>query len=292
MAGAKVRILCDSCCDLPEELFARYGITRIPNTITFGNESLRAIVDITHDEFYDRLAREKGIPTTSLITPMTYAEYFRQVTADGAEAVCIGLSSGLSNSVQNAVLAAGAPEFEGRVQVVDSLSASLGIGLMVLKAAELAEAGLDARAIAREIESYRTSICHSFTIDTVEFVRRSGRIGNVSAIAAGMLDIKPILLIDMAGRLVPVDKVRGRKRSINRLFEEVERLAPDPERRRMGVCYAGAQFREEGRAVEERLRAQYGVRETFLVQLSSTVGTHVGPGTLAIIFEGPPGRGC
>ncbi|HEY3363475.1 MAG TPA: DegV family protein [Symbiobacteriaceae bacterium] len=290
MTAARVRVLCDSCCDLPEELFERYQIARIPMMITFGNESLRDVYDITKDAFYERLVQERTVPTTSQITPASYLQYFQEAVADGGEAVYISLSSGLSASVQNAVTVAA--EFEGRVQVVDSLAASAGIGLQVLRAAELAEAGQSARAIAADIEAYRTRICHAFTIDTLEFARRSGRITNIAALAAGVLDIKPVLFIDMAGRLIPMDKVRGRKRSLNRLFEELERLAPDPRGHRVGVCYAGAAYLPEAERTEERLRTQYGVTEIYRVHVSPTIGSHVGPGTLALVFEGPEGRGC
>jgi len=282
-----VKIVCDSCADLPASVLAQRQITSIPLTVTFGHEQLKDGVDITPDRFYERLKAAKEMPTTSQIAPVEFDAVFRTLTADGTEVVYVGLSSGLSGSFQNAFLTA--PQYDGQVHVVDSLGASVGLGLMVLRAADLADAGKTGAEIAADIESFRARICHVFTLDTLEYARRGGRVSALSAIAANVLDVKPVLHMDMAGKLIPIDRVRGRKRAIARLFDEMERLGIDPRDQRVGISHAAAE--EEAQEMAHRFRTKYAVREVVIGQIGATVGAHVGPGCVSIFFEGPEGRG-
>ncbi|HWI63235.1 MAG TPA: DegV family protein [Symbiobacteriaceae bacterium] len=282
-----VKIVCDSCADLPVTLLRQRNITSIPLTVTFGSEQFKDGVDITVEQFYERLTTSREMPSTSQITPGEYAAVFPSLVADGSEAVYVGLSSGLSGSYQSARLAA--QELEGKVYVVDSLGASVGLGLMVLRAADLAAEGKTAAEIAADIEAYRNRMCHVFTLDTLEYARRGGRVSAFSAMAANVLDIKPVLHIDMAGKLIPIDRVRGRRRAITRLFDEIERLGADPRDQRVGISHSNAE--EEALEMAHRFRTKYAVREVVIGQIGATIGAHVGPGCLSIFFEGPDGRG-
>jgi DegV family protein with EDD domain len=284
-----VKIICDSCVDLPAGLLREREITSIPLRVTFGNETFRDGVDIAPDQFYAKLKTATEMPTTSQIAPADYAEAFQRATADGSEAVYVGLSSGLSGSVQNAFMTAAEPVLGGRVHVVDSLGASVGLGLMVLRASDLAARGESAAAIAADIESFRSRVCHVFTLDTLEYARKGGRVSALSALAAGVLDIKPVLDMDMAGHLIPFDRVRGRKKAINRLFDEMERLGADPRDQRVGICHAHAL--EEAEEMAHRFRTKYSVAEVVIGEIGATIGSHVGPGCVSIFFEGPEGRG-
>lgn len=288
MGKQRTRIICDSCVDLPREILDQHFILCIPMNISLGNEQLRDGVDITPSQFYQRMRAEKIVPTTSQITPAEYGEWFRMALNEADEAVYIGLSSGLTGSMQNAFLTAQSPEFAEKVQVVDSLGASVGLGLMVLRAAELAQQGMSAEAIAREINAYRKRICHIFTLDTLEFAHRGGRVSAVAAAATRLLDVKVVLHVDMEGHLVPIDRVRGRKRAINRLFEEIERLGADVKGKRVGVNHADAPADAE--AMAEHLRSHYGAAEVVIGEIGPTIGTHTGPGCVSIFFEGPEGR--
>lgn len=289
MAATPVKILCDSCADLPASLLQQRGITSLPLTVRFGEEEYRDGVDLTPDEFYAALKQAASMPTTSQVTPPQYIEPFRALAADGSEVVYIGLSSGLSGSYQNAVLAAGDPELGGRVHVVDSLGASLGLGLMVLRAADLAAEGRTGAEIAADITAFRSRMCHVFTLDTLEYARKGGRVSAISALAANMLDIKPVLHMDMAGKLIPIDRARGRKKALNRLLEEVERLGADLQGKRVGISHAQAE--EEALAMAHRFRTKHGAAEVVVGQIGATIGAHVGPGCVSIFFEGPEGRG-
>ncbi|MGE5675606.1 MAG: DegV family protein [Mycobacterium leprae] len=282
----KVKVLCDTSCDLPAQLAESRGILVLPALVIFNSELFREGVDISVDAFYDRL-QQGLVPSTSQIGPADFAPFFRAAVADGSEAVYIGLSSGLSGSTGNAEQVAA--ELGGGVRVVDSLSASMGAGLMVLKAADLADEGLSADAIVAELIRYREQVCHAFTLDTLEFARRSGRITRLSAIAAGVLDIKPVLNIDMEGRLEPLDKVRGRKRALNRVCDEIDRLGADLHGKRAALSHA--HDRETAAALAERLRTEYGAAEVVVGEIGANIGSHVGPGCIAIFFEGPAGRG-
>lgn len=288
MGDQPVRILSDSCVDLDASLLKKLEVECVPLTVTFGDQSFRDGVDISQEEFYRRIRSERAMPRTSQISPAAYTEVFRRLTADGAEVVYIGLSSGLSGSYQSSTVAAA--EFEGRVHVVDSLGASVGQGLMVMRAVELARSGMSAAGIAAEIEAYRAQICHVFTLDTLEFAHRGGRVSTVAAVASKLLDVKAVLHVDMAGKLVPFDRVRGRKRSISRLFEQLERLGAQVEGKRVGISHADAA--DEAGEMADRFRSKYGAAEVVVGQIGSTIGAHVGPGCVAIFFEGPAGRGA
>lgn len=284
-----VRIVCDSCADLPATLLQSRNIPCIPLTVSFGSEQLKDGVDITPERFYERLKTTKEMPTTSQIVPAQYVEVFAPMAATGDEIVYIGLSSGLSGSYQSATVAAASPEFGGRVHVVDSLGASVGLGLMVLQAADLADAGKTGAEIVRDLLDFRARMCHVFTLDTLEYARRGGRVSAFSAVAASVLDVKPVLHMDMAGKLIPHDRVRGRKKAIARLFEEMERLGANPDGQRVGISHASAE--DEALEMAHRFRTKHGAREVIIGQIGATIGAHVGPGCLSIFFEGPVGRG-
>ncbi len=286
MAQPAVKIVCDSCVDLPAALLQKHGIQPLPLTVTFGNESFKDGFDISPETFYHRLRTEKGLPTTSQISPAEFKLAFERATADGSSAVYIGLSSGLSGCVQSALMAA--QGFGDRVKVVDSLGASVGLGLMVLRAAELAEAGASADEIAADIDAFRSRMCHVFTLDTLEYAHRGGRVSTVAAVASRLLDVKAVLHMDMAGKLIPIDRAHGRKRSLHRLFEEMERLGADVRGKRVGVCHADAAAEAEEMA--ERFRSHYGAAEVVVGVVGATIGTHTGPGVISIFFEGPEGR--
>lgn len=288
MGDQPVRILSDSCVDLDASLLQKLEVECIPLTVTFGKESYKDGVDISKDEFYRRIRTDAALPRTSQVSPAEYTEVFRRLTADGADVVYIGLSSGLSGSYQSSTVAA--TEFEGRVKVVDSLGASVGQGLMVLRAAELARSGMSAAAIAADIEAYRTRVCHVFTLETLEFAHRGGRVSTVAAVASKLLDVKAVLHVDMAGKLIPFDRVRGRRRSISRLFEQLERLGAQVEGKRVGISHSDAAA--EADEMADRFRSKYGAAEVVVGQIGSTIGAHVGPGCVAIFFEGPAGRGA
>lgn len=284
-----VRIVCDSCADLPAALLQSRNILSIPLTVSFGSEQLKDGVDITPERFYERLKTAKEMPTTSQIVPAQYAEAFGPLAATGDEVVYVGLSSGLSGSCQSATLAAAAPELGGRVNVVDSLGASVGLGLMVLRAADLADAGKTGADIARDLQDFRARMCHVFTLDTLEYARKGGRVSAFSAMAASVLDVKPVLHMDMAGKLIPIDRARGRKKAIARLFDEMERLGADPRDQRVGISHAAAE--DEALDMAHRFRTKHGAREVIIGQIGATIGAHVGPGCVSIFFEGPVGRG-
>lgn len=284
-----VRIVCDSCADLPASLLRDRNIPSIPLTVSFGSEQFKDGVDITPGRFYELLKTAREMPTTSQIVPAEYATVFGPLVAAGDEVVYVGLSSGLSGSYQSASIAAGAPELAGRVHVVDSLGASVGLGLMVLRAADLAAAGKTGAEIALDLQDYRARMCHVFTLDTLEYARRGGRVSAFSAMAASVLDIKPVLHIDMAGKLIPIDRVRGRKKAIARLFDELERLGANVRDQRVGISHAAAEA--EALEMAHRFRTKLGAREVVIGEIGATIGAHVGPGCLSIFFEGPVGRG-
>lgn len=288
MATTRTRILTDSAADLPPDLCRRLGIGVIPLTVHFGQETLRDGVDLTNGEFYRRLTGGGELPHTSQIDPATYANAFQEALATADEVVYVGLSSGLSGSMQSAHLALEMAGVGERVHLVDSLGASMGQGLMALVAAQRAAEGAGAWEIASYLQELRLQVRHVFTLDTLEYLRRGGRISGFAAAAGQLLDIKPLLRMDEEGKIVPLDRLRGRRRALRRLLEEVEAGDGPVAGRWFGISHAQAP--QEAAEFAAALAERYPQAEVVVGEIGATIGTHVGPGCLALFFASARGR--
>jgi len=285
---ARIRILTDTAADLPHDVAEAYGVTCIPMTVNLGNRDYMDGVDITSAAFYRMVEAGTETPRTAQPNPPTFAKAFETALRTCDHVVYVGLSSGLSGAVQSALMGRTMVPDPVCVTVIDTLGASMGQGLIALKAAELANAGAEVAEVVRETEAYRDRLQHVFTINTLNFARRSGRVSAVSALAAGLLDVKPVLRMDMAGHIVSLDKARGRKKALRRLLDEVEAKGRNLAGTRMGISAALAPT--EAAELAEVIKRQYGAPEVIVGEIGPTVGSHVGPGTVAIFFEGEPGR--
>lgn len=276
-----IQVVTDSGADLGPELRRREGLHVVPLTITFGEQEFRDGVDLTPEAFYERLSRAEGasLPRTTQPSPADFEAVYRALVAQGSPVLSIHLSSRLSGTYQSAVLAA--REVGGEVYVVDSRSASFGIGLMVLEALRLAEAGMAAPAIRDRIEELRRQTEIFFSVDTLEFLQRNGRIGRAQAFVGGLLNVKPILrLVD--GVVHPVERVRTRARAFERLVSHgVEAAGGRPVR--VGVLHGNAP--EAAGQLAEALKGRLQVEELYVAPLGATIGTHAGPGTLGFVLQ-------
>lgn len=278
-----VAIVVDSSNDLPDAVLDLHRISVVPLQIMFGDETFRDRIDLKPDGFYRRLRVAKELPTTSQPAPAEFVRAFRSAREEAEEVVGIfvaGALSGTLASAQTAVTAAGID----RVHIVDSRSASLGLGLLALRAAELAEAGWHADTIATELTRIRNQSGGYVTVDRFENLLRSGRVSRGRAWLGGMLDIKPILEIDTTGRLHPVDKVRGRDHVVTRVLERLDAaLSPRPSIVRFGVVHA------EAPDMAERLRtalvAAYQPKDVIVGPATGVLGTHVGIGAWALFYQ-------
>ena len=286
-----VAVVTDSSADLADSVLDRHHISVVPLQVVFGTETFRDRIDLKPEEFYLRLSTARELPTTSQPAPADFVRVLRDARAEADEVVCVLLSgtlSGTLSSAQAAVRAAGI----SNVHLVDSRSASLGVGMLTLRGAELAESGWSAAAIARELERVRGQSGMLLTVDRFDHLLRSGRVSRGKAWIAGMLDVKPILSLDRDGRVVPVDRVRGREQLIPRVLALLEkRLTPRPAVVRFAVAHTGAP--DVAERVRTALVAAYQPRDCFVTLATGVLGTHVGAGAWAIFYQvedGSPAR--
>jgi DegV family protein with EDD domain len=278
-----VAVVTDTSADLPDSVLDRHHIALVPLQILFGDEAVQDRVGIRPDEFYRRLRAAKDLPTTSQPTPGDFVRVFRSALEEADDVVAVLLSSALSGTFQAGQAAVRAAGLE-RVTLVDSRAASLCLGLLALRAAELAESGWPAARIAAEVNRLRGQSGMLLTVETYDNLIRSGRVSRGKAWLAGMLDVKPVLSLDPAGRVVPIDRVRGREAVISRMLALVDKaLTPRPRAVRFGVVHVEAG--EIAERVRTALVAAYQPRDCFVTLATGVLGTHVGHGAWAICWQ-------
>lgn len=288
MTPARPVLMTDSCCDLPAALVAELGVEVLPFPFTLDgaphSDDLGA--SLSHAAFF-RAMRAGSTPTTAQIPVATYIEAFRRHAAAGRPVVHLSFSSELSGTFDAALLALGAvrEEFPGAdVRVVDTRCASIGEGLLVLLAARKLAEGASAEELAAFAEAERGNIVHCFTVETLEHLRRGGRMSDLTAAAGAMLDIKPILHINDDGALYAGRVVRGRKRSLRTLAEIAAERADDGERPTVIVAHADAP--EECAALREMVAERLPAADFVEAEIGPVIGAHTGPGMVAVVVRG------
>ncbi|MDX2120233.1 MAG: DegV family protein [Gemmatimonadota bacterium] len=278
-----VAVVADSSADLPDAILDRHHIALVPLQVMFGEETFRDRVELKPADFYRQMRVSKAHPTTSQPTPGEFVRVLRDARAEADEVVAVLLASRLSGTYQSGLAAARIGGIEG-VHFVDSASASLGLGMQALRAAELAESGWGAAAIATELRRIRRQSGCFVTVDRFDNLLRSGRVTRGRAWLAGMLDVKPILTLDEQGGIIPVDRVRGRNNVVPRVLSLVEkRLSPRPRTVRFGIVHAEAP--EVAERVRAALVAAYQPRDVFVNLATGVLGAHVGFGAWALFWQ-------
>ena len=279
----RVAIVVDSSNDLPDAILDRHHIAVVPLQVMFGTETFRDRIDLKPVEFYRRLRASKELPTTSQPAPAEFVRAFRAARAEAEEVIGIFIAGVLSGTLASARTAIGAAGID-RVQLVDSRSASLGLGMLALRAAELVDAGWSAAAIAAELDRVRSQSGAIITVDTYDNLIRSGRVSRGKAWLGELLDIKPVIEIDATGRLHPIDRVRGSDQVVPRVLALLDqRLTPRPQRVRFGVAHAEAP--DAAARVRTALMAAYRPKEVIVSPVTGVLGTHVGAGAWAIFYQ-------
>ena len=286
-----VAVVTDSSADLADSILDRHRIALVPLQVVWGDRSFLDRVELRPEEFYRRLRSTKELPTTSQPTPGNFVRAFRDARREAHEVVAVLLSGALSGTWQSGQAARKASALDG-IHIVDSGTASLGLGMLALRAAELAEAGWTGGEIAAELERVKRQSGMFLTVDRYDNLIRSGRVSRGKAWLGGMLDVKPILSLDPSGRVVPLDRVRGRDNVVPRVLSLLERrLTPRPRAVRFGVAHADAP--EVAERVRNALVAAYRPRDCFVSLATGVLGTHVGPGAWAVFYQvedGTPAR--
>jgi DegV family protein with EDD domain len=278
-----VKIVTDSTADIPLELREKLGIEMVPLKVTFGSDSYLDGVTIGGDEFYDKLASSSALPTTSTPSPIEFVEAYQRILDrnPGATIISFHISSVLSGTYQSAVLATSLIEGDPDITVVDSKSASSGLGLRVVAAAKMAQAGKTKLEIMTEMDRLQRQTRLYFMVDTLEYLQKGGRIGKAAALFGSILNIKPILSLDEEGMVIAVDKVRGSKKAMQRIVELLkDRFGADP----VHIVIAWSKNKEPAMDLTELIKSQFNVRDVDFTTLGAVIGTHVGPGTAAVFM--------
>ncbi len=276
-----VCITADSTCDLTQELLERFQVKTIPLHVLLGEESYLDGVDFTQEMIFQRYAKDKVLPRTAAISPQEFTDFFTPLVEAGYEVVFLCISSGLSGTYQNAVIAA--QDLPG-VYPVDSQQLTTGMGEMILAACGMRDKGMDAASIARAMEEMIPRVNVSFVLDTLEYMWKGGRCTGVTAFGANLLNLKPCIEM-RKGKLEVCKKYRG---SIEKVYEKyiAERLAGktiDPTY--FFITTSSAPSSELAQRLEAAVRkAVPGVQEIFFTRTGCTVTSHCGPGTMGVLF--------
>jgi len=275
----KTRIIVDSTADLLPEIKARVHV--VPLTVLFGSEEYIDGVTIDHTAFYRKLVETDVMPSTSQATPAAFAEQYEEAASAGESAVVITISHKLSGTYQSAVIAAQGYE---NIYVVDSGSGAVGSGILVERALELLDGGAEAAQIAHVLEEEKTDIRIVALVDTLEYLKRGGRISKTAALAGTVLNIKPVLSV-VDGEVLVLGKARGSKQGNNLLVQEIEKAGGVDFSRPVLLGYTGLSDALLLKYIEDsRFLWENGLDEIRYTTIGSVIGTHAGPGAVAVAF--------
>ena len=280
------QIITDSGCDLPASTLAALSVTAVPLIVNFRGEALDDSVDTGIKDIYAGL-RAGEAATTSAINPDGWAKAMEPALQAGRDVLVLTFSSGLSTTYQSAVMAAEdlKEQYPDRtVLVVDTLCASLGQGLLVNYACKKRDEGLSIQELAAWVEENRLHLCHWFTVDDLMYLKRGGRVSAATALVGTMLQIKPVLHVDDEGHLISMSKTRGRKASIEALCRKALELGPGFDNDVMYICHGDCI--EDANQLAAMVKEKCGVKEVFIGYTGAVIGSHSGPGTLALFFLG------
>lgn len=278
----KVAIVTDSTAYLPEECTKQYNISVTPLSVIWGDEVYQDGVDIESSEFYERLPKSKVMPTTSQVTPAVMMNTFQSLMDQGYDVLGVFLSSKISGTVQSAIQAREMiPGAENKISIVDSLLTTMAMGWPVLTAARAAQAG---ESLA-QCEKIAQHACNNsgvfFVVETLEFLRRGGRVSSTQAMAGTILNIKPVLEL-RNGKIESLEKIRTKQKAIQRMIELAAERTNGRTPVRIAVTHANSEA--DASALLESARARFDPIETLITPLSPVIGTHAGPGTVALNF--------
>jgi DegV family protein with EDD domain len=276
----KIVVVTDSSAYIPDEALGGLTIPVIPLWVMWGDENFRDGVDIDPPAFYRRLQESEVFPTTSQPAAGEFEDFFRQAGVGADAIVGVFITSKLSGTVANA-LAAQARLSELTIRVVDSLSVSMGLGFIALAAARAAAAGESLDAVVAAAEEMRDRMHLLFTVDTLEYLHRGGRIGGAKWLMGTALKIKPLLHFE-DGTIEPLAQVRTKRKAIAQMLEVAEERLGG--KRMAEAAVIDADSPAEGDAIAEQVRERFGISPVYRTPLSPAIGTHGGPGTVGIVF--------
>ena len=281
-------IITDNTCDLDEEFYKAHNIPVIVlpysiDDIVYGSDNKMSMKD-----FYNSM-RDGKMPTTMAANPETYHSTFKKYLDEGLDVLYLAFTSALSSSCGNAILAANELNEEytdNSVTVIDTLCASMGEGLILYKAVMLKEEGKSLEEVAKYVEDNKLKVCHYFTVNDLNHLHRGGRVSKATAIVGTLINVKPVLHVPNAGTLVSVCNVRGRKKSLTTLINNMEERTKGIISEDDVVMIAHGDCIEDAEFVADEIRNKFGIKNIIISYASQTIGSHTGPGLIALFFMG------
>lgn len=281
-------ITTDNTTDLPEEYIQEHGLGMLSLTYMIDGETYNRKHELPYKEFYKKM-RAGSMPTTSQVNPEEAKEELREFLEDGKDIIHIAFSSGLSGSYNSARIAAEELREEmpdRKITVIDSLCASLGEGLLVHKALQLKAQGMEYEELVKWLEGHKLNVVHNFTVDDLFHLYRGGRVSKAAAVLGTMIHLKPVLHVDSEGHLIPVAKVRGRKKSLAALVENMEKQIGSYRDKNDIVFISHGDCIEDADYVKSLIEEKFGIQAFLINPVGPTIGAHSGPGTLALFYMG------
>jgi DegV family protein with EDD domain len=278
-----IKIVVDSSSDIPQELSSKLGIITVPMPVNISGNTYLEGVDIFPERFYADFPHYKELPKTSQPNPADLKEVYEQILADGFDVLAIHLSSGLSSTYQSAVMVREMCSTPARIHVLDSLGASFGFGLQAVLDSQILQGVEDTEEILKRVVAIRDKMRYIFTLDTLEYLVKGGRVSKTAGFVGGLLDVKPILHMTAGeGKIEVFGKIRSRKGAIRKLVEIMAQEAKAPAEQVVGISHAACL--EDARYLAAEIKNRLKVKDVIISDIGCVVGSHVGPGTLALFY--------
>lgn len=280
-----IRILSDSACDLPKELIEEYNIDILPIILIKDDKEYLDNVTITPEEVYEDM-RNGGMYKTAQIPPKAFNDKFLEYAKNGESVIYVAFSSGLSGTYQTSVFVKESileeyPDFD--LDIVDTKAATGGFGMMVLKAAQMAKEGKTKEEILHMLDFYVKHMEHIFTVDDIEYLFRGGRVTRTQAFVGGLLNIKPVLNVE-DGKLVPIEKIRGKNKVLKTMLNIMEQRSKDADIKNQTIGISHGDDMEMALKAKEMIGEYFGATDFLINTIGAAIGAHSGPGTLTITF--------
>jgi len=277
------KLIVDSASDIPIHHATAADIVTVPMAVNIDGKTFLEGVDLTTENFYTQFHSFRELPKTSQPNPKVLLEHYERILSEGHEVVAIHLSSNLSSTFSTAQLIrlmTSAPE---RVYIVDSLGASFGYGLLALFAQKILETTASWAEAETKIFEIRKNMRYIFTLDTLEYLVKGGRVSKSTGFIGGLLDVKPVLHITPDGKIEPFAKVRSRRAAIRSLVEVMAQEVAHPEQQVLGISHSAC-F-DDAQILADEIRQRFTVKDIWISEIGCVVGSHTGPGTLALFYQ-------
>lgn len=274
-----IKLITDSSADLPQEMIEKYDITIVPLTVTVGGQEYLEGIDLTSEKFFQKMFATEELPKTSQPSPSSFADVFSKYNQNDTDILCFTISSGLSGTYQAACL--GKEISKANVTVFDTLAGSLGHGLQIIRAAELAEKGYSLEDIMKELEQYRSKMNILILLDTLENIVKGGRLSKFQGSLAKILNIK-VILEGISGKVEILEKIRGRKKFQKRALEIISEREKDFSDVTIGITHTGNI--EAAEAIKQKIAEQFQPKNIIVNYMGATMGTYAGKDGMIISF--------